>query len=75
MSALGSVYVTVRRFLLAMHSYLSGLLLIFEAHVYTYNILYILFNLTSASMTICVLAYFFIDTKKQAEQLTGWYDI
>ena len=65
MSALNSVYVTAS-ILLAVHNYLSGLLLIVK-HMYIHKYIVYSIQLHKWLDDKCIFAYFFIDTKKQAK--------
>ena len=61
--------------LLAVHRYLSGLLLILE-RVYIHKIYCIFYSTWQVARWHHVFfVYYFIDTKKQAKQVSGWYDI
>ena len=74
MSALNSVYVTVHRFYWLYIAICQAYFSFWSMCIYIKYIVYSI-QLHKRLDDKCIFAYFFIDTKKQAKQLTGWYDI
>ena len=74
MSALNSVYVTVHRFYWLYIAICQAYFWFWSMCIYIKYIVYSI-QLHKRLDDKCIFAYFFIDTKKQAKQLTGWYDI
>lgn len=74
MSALNSVYVTVHQFYWLYIAICQAYFWFWSMCIYIKYIVYSI-QLHKRLDDKCIFAYFFIDTKKQAKQLTGWYDI